>query len=137
MNPNVSFFMLLGGALISYIEFVRPGLVVPGVVGGVVAMVGLARLISLGLNPEALLVLLSASMVLFVWPALWMPKTGLGLVLGVTPLAVVLRVMVWGGSHLVPGMSESLVWLGVVPFSLITAFLMHQAARARRNKVRA
>src|SRR2546428_204535 len=50
MTPTVSYFMLLGGLLVAYIEFLRPGLVVPGVMGGVVAMWALSRLASYGLN---------------------------------------------------------------------------------------
>jgi membrane-bound serine protease (ClpP class) len=131
MNPNVSFFMLLGGALISYLEFMRPGLVVPGVAGGIAAMVGLARLISLGLNPEAVLTLLAGLTVLIAEAVLWDRRMvllyGIALGLGIS-------MMVWGGSHLVPGMDQSLVVLAVIPFALITTFLLKTASRARRNK---
>src|SRR5271170_4616490 len=71
MDPTVSYFMLLGGMLIAYIEFIRPGLVVPGVTGGIIALWGLSRLVVNGLNWEPAAMFLMGSLLL-VWQAwLW------------------------------------------------------------------
>jgi membrane-bound serine protease (ClpP class) len=134
LDANASFFMLLGGVLISYIEFVRPGWVVPGVVGGITAMVGLARLAELGMDAWALLTLLIGATLLVAEAMLW--KRRFLLLYGVA-LGWAISMMAWGGSHLVQGMDERKVVLAVIPFALITTFLLRTAMRARRNKLRA
>ncbi len=46
LTATASYFMLLGGVLLAYLEFLKPGMVVPGVAGGVAAMWGLSRLVA-------------------------------------------------------------------------------------------
>lgn len=44
MDPNVALVVLILGALLIYVEFIFPGRVIPGVIGGLLAMLGLSRL---------------------------------------------------------------------------------------------
>ncbi len=132
MDPNVSFFMLLGGVTFSYLEFLRPGWVWPGVAGGVVAMVGLARLAQLGLDPLAAASLALGAALLLAEAYLWHRRAFL---LYGTILSVSAGLMTWGGSHLAAGMEERLVVLAVLPFVILTTILLTIALRARRNKL--
>lgn len=43
-DPNIAVLLVLAGALGVYLELCRPGWIVPGVAGGVAALVGLASL---------------------------------------------------------------------------------------------
>lgn len=46
MDPNVAILLITFGTLAIYAELCRPGRVVPGVVGGVAFLVGLASLVN-------------------------------------------------------------------------------------------
>jgi membrane-bound serine protease (ClpP class) len=130
-DPNVGFILLALGALGIYAEFSAPGLVFPGVIGGIMALLGLSSLAVLPINwiGVALLVL-GAS--LFVFEAKY---TSHG-ILGVGGTAA----LVLGALLLVNGPPEVSIHLSTalavsIPFALITMFLMTLAIRARRNKV--
>lgn len=45
-DPNIALILIALGTLAIYVEFCRPGRVVPGVVGGVAFVVGLASLVN-------------------------------------------------------------------------------------------
>ena len=130
-DPNVGFILLALGALGIYAEFSAPGLVFPGVIGGIMALLGLSSLAVLPINwiGVALLVL-GAS--LFVFEAKY---TSHG-ILGIGGTAA----LVLGALLLVNGPPEVSIHLSTalavsIPFALITMFLMTLAIRARRNKV--
>jgi hypothetical protein len=133
MNPTVSYFMLLGGMLVAYIEFVRPGWVVPGVVGGVAAIWGLARLWAIGLNWEPAAMFLVGALLLAVQAWFW--KRGAfrtSWIGGIGTLS-----MWWGSAHLVKmplGIDPQAAEMGVVLFAVITVPLLAVAFRAKRNK---
>ena len=130
-DPNVGFILLALGALGIYAEFSAPGLVFPGVIGGILALLGLSSLAVLPINWIGVaLLLLGAS--LFVFEAKY---TSHG-ILGIGGTAA----LVLGALLLVNGPPEVSIHLSTalavsIPFALITMFLMTLAIRARRNKV--
>jgi len=133
MDPTISYFMLLGGMLVAYIEFLRPGLVVPGVVGGVVSMWGLSRLAANGLNWEPATMFLFGLLLLVVqawyWKAKLFRRSWIG---GIAMLS-----MWWGSAHLVRiplQINPEAAEIGVSLFAIITVPLLGMAFRARRNK---
>jgi membrane-bound serine protease (ClpP class) len=59
-DPNIAFILLILGALGIYIEFLSPGLIFPGVAGGIMLLLGLSALSVLPINwAGAALLLLS------------------------------------------------------------------------------
>ena len=129
-DPNVGFILLIVGALGLYVEFNSPGLILPGVAGGILLLMGVSSLAVLPLSWVGVsLLLLGAT--LFVLEAHFASHGVLGtggavaLVLGALMLIdgpPALRI------HLVTALSVS------IPFALITMFLLSLAVRARRNK---
>jgi membrane-bound serine protease (ClpP class) len=130
-DPNIGFILLVLGALGIYVEFSAPGLIFPGVAGGILALLGLSALAVLPINwIGAALLILGAS--LFVLEAKFASHGVLGI--GGT-LAMVL-----GALLLINGPPEVRIRLSTavavsVPFALITMFLVSLVIRARGNKV--
>jgi membrane-bound serine protease (ClpP class) len=130
-DPNIGFILLVLGALGIYVEFSAPGLIFPGVAGGILALLGLSALAVLPINwIGAALLILGAS--LFVLEAKFASHGILGV--GGT-LAMVL-----GALLLINGPPEVRIRLSTavavsVPFALITMFLVSLVVRARANKV--
>ena len=131
-DPNIALILLVIGALGIYVEFSSPGLIVPGVLGGVLVLLGLSAISVLPINwlGGALLILAFTLLVLEV------KFTSHGLLGAGGALAMVL-----GAVMLIDSQAPELRirWstaIGVaLPFSAITMFLLTMAARARRNKV--
>jgi len=130
-DPNVGFILLALGALGIYAEFSAPGLIFPGVIGGIMALLGLSSLAVLPINWIGVaLLILGAS--LFVFEAKY---TSHG-ILGIGGTAA----MVLGALLLINGPPEVKIRLSTalavaIPFALITIFLMSLALKARRNKI--
>ena len=129
-DPNTGYILLVLGALGIYFEFQAPGLILPGVAGGILALLGLSSLAVLPINwtGAALLIL---SLALFLLEA----KIASHGILG-TGGAVA---MVLGAVLLINGPPELRIHpataLAVgLPFALITMFLMTLAIRARASK---
>jgi membrane-bound serine protease (ClpP class) len=129
-DPNTGYILLVLGALGIYFEFQAPGLILPGVAGGILALLGLSSLAVLPINwtGAALLIL---SLALFLLEA----KIAFHGILG-TGGAVA---MVLGAVLLINGPPELRIHpataLAVgLPFALITMFLMTLAIRARASK---
>jgi membrane-bound serine protease (ClpP class) len=130
-NPNIAFIILVIGALGVYIEFSSPGLILPGVAGGILVLLGLSALSVLPISwlGAALLVLAVA---LFILEASFASHGILGAGGAVA--------MVLGAILLVEGPPELRISLGTaigvtLPFALITLFLLTLVIRARSNKV--
>ena len=129
-DPNVGFILLVIGALGVYVEFNAPGLILPGVAGGILFLLGLSSLSVLPINwIGAALLLLGAVLLL-----LEVKFTSHG-VLGVGGTVS----MVLGALLLINGPPEVRIHLATalsvtVPFALITLFLVTLAVQARRNK---
>ena len=130
-DPNIAFLLLVLGVLGLYVEFSHPGLVLPGVTGGIALVLALSALSVLPVHwtGVALLILAAA---LFVLEAKFTSHGILGI--GGTVA------MVLGALLLVEGPAEMRIRLGTalgvsIPFALITIFLATIAFRARENKV--
>jgi membrane-bound serine protease (ClpP class) len=130
-DPNIGFILLVLGALGVYVEFTSPGLILPGVAGGIMALLGLSSLAVLPINWIGVALLLLAA-TLFALEA----KIASHGVLGVGGTVA----MVLGALLLIDGPPELRVRFSTalavsLPFAAITIFLMSLAIRARRNKV--
>jgi membrane-bound serine protease (ClpP class) len=129
-DPNVAFILLVLGALGIYVEFSSPGLIFPGVAGGIMALLGLSGLAVLPINwIGAALLILGVS--LFVLEAKFASHGILG---GGGTLAMIL-----GALLLINGPPELRIHLSTalsttIPFALITMFLVSLVVRARANK---
>jgi membrane-bound serine protease (ClpP class) len=129
-DPNIAFILLVLGALGVYVEFSSPGLILPGVAGGILALLGLSGLAVLPINwIGAALLMLGAAM--FVLEAKFASHGVLGS--GGTVA------MILGALLLINGPPELRIHLSTalsvtIPFALITMFLVSLVVRARANK---
>ena len=130
-DPNIGYILMLIGALGIYAEFQSPGLIFPGVAGGIALLLGLSSLAVMPINwvGAALMILAVA---LFILEAK-IPSHG---ILGTGGTAA----MVLGSLLLINGPPEVRIRLSTalavsVPFALITMFLVSLAIKARRQKV--
>src|SRR5580658_7042608 len=129
-DPNIGFILLVLGALGVYVELSSPGLIFPGVAGGILVLMGLSSLSVLPINwAGAALLVLGVS--LFVLEAKFASHGILGI--GGTVA------MVLGATLLINGPPEMRIHLSTalavtVPFALITMFLVTLVIRARANK---
>jgi membrane-bound serine protease (ClpP class) len=129
-DPNIGFILLVLGALGIYVEFSAPGLIFPGVAGGILVLLGLSSLTVLPINwVGAALLILGVS--LFVLEAKFASHGILGIGGAVA--------MVLGATLLINGPPELRIHLSTalavtVPFALITMFLVTLVIRARANK---
>ncbi len=132
VDPNVAFVLLILGVLGVYVEFSHPGLILPGVAGGILVILALMALTLLPINwAGAALILLG--LVLFVLEA---KITSHG-VLGIGgALAMVLGAMILVDTA-VPELRIRLSTAIAVtlPFALITIFLLRLVLKARALKV--
>ena len=131
-DPNIALVMLVIGALCIYVEFSAPGLILPGVVGAILALLGLSALSVLPINwLGAALILLAFGMFL-----LEVKVTSHGILGAGGAVALVLgAVMLIDTSIPELRVRWSTAIALALPFSAITVFLLTIAMRARRNKV--
>jgi membrane-bound serine protease (ClpP class) len=129
-DPNIGFILLILGALGVYVEFTAPGLIFPGVAGGIMALLGLSSLAVLPINwiGAALLLL---GIALFILEAHFVSHGILGI--GGAISMILGAVMLINGPpsvqiHLTTALSVT------IPFALITMFLLTLVLRARANK---
>jgi membrane-bound serine protease (ClpP class) len=130
-DPNIGFILLVVGALGIYVEFSSPGLIFPGVAGGILALLGLSALSVLPINWAGVALLLLA-IALFILEA----KFASHGVLGAGGTAA----MILGALLLIEGPPAIRIRLSTavavaLPFALITMFLVSLVIKARRNKV--
>jgi membrane-bound serine protease (ClpP class) len=129
-DPNTGYILLVLGALGLYLEFHTPGMIFPGVAGGILALLGASSLALLPINwVGAALLFLAAA--LFILEAKFASHGILG-----TGGAVA---MVLGAVLLINGPPELRIRLSTavsvsVPFALITMFLVTLVIRARANR---
>jgi membrane-bound serine protease (ClpP class) len=131
-DPNLALVLLVLGALGIYVEFSSPGLIVPGILGAIMALLGLAALSVLPINWLGAALLLLA-FTLFILEAKFATHGILG---AGAALSMVLGAVMLIDSP-VPEMRIHLstaVALAL-PFSLITMMLLSLVLRARRNKI--
>lgn len=131
-DPNIALVLLVIGALGIYVEFSSPGLIVPGVVGAILALLGLSAISVLPINWLGAALLLLA----FTLFALEVKFVSHGILGAGGALAMVLGAVLLIDS---PIPELRIQWATAIalalPFSAITVFLLTIAARARRNKV--
>jgi membrane-bound serine protease (ClpP class) len=131
-DPNIALVLLIIGALGIYVEFSSPGLIAPGVFGGILVLLGLSAISVLPINwlGAALLVL---AFTLF---ALEVKFTSHGVLGAGGALAMALGSVMLVESP-VPELRIhwSTALAVTLPFSAITVFLLTIAVRARKNKV--
>ena len=130
-DPNLAFVLLILGALGIYVEFSAPGLILPGVLGGILALVGLSGISALPLSWTGI-GLLCLSLVFLVLEA----KFASHGILAAGGVAA----MVLGAIYLIQGPPEMRIRVSTalavaLPFAAITAFLVSLVIRARRSKV--
>jgi membrane-bound serine protease (ClpP class) len=131
-DPNIALVLLVIGALGIYVEFSSPGLILPGVVGAILALLGLSALSVLPINwLGAALILMAFAMFL-----LEVKVASHGILGAGGAVALVLGAVMLVDS---PVPELRIRWVTAIavalPFSAITVFLLTIAMRARRNKV--
>ena len=130
-DPNVAFILLALGALGIYVEFSAPGLIFPGVIGGILAILGLNGLSIMPINWAGAGLLILA-IVMFVLEA----KIASHGILGIGGAVA----MTLGAVMLIDAPPDLRIRTGTalsvtLPFALITILLVTLALRARHNKV--
>jgi membrane-bound serine protease (ClpP class) len=130
-DPNIGFILLILGALGIFVEFNSPGLIFPGVLGAVLAVLGLSSLAVLPINwtGAALLIL---ALAFFILEAKFTSHGVLGITGAIS--------MILGAVILIDAPPEMRIqWttaLGVaIPFAVIVICLMSLVVKARRGKV--
>jgi membrane-bound serine protease (ClpP class) len=130
-QPDVLFVLIILGLLGLYVEFTHPGLILPGVVGGVCVVLALMAMRILPVNAVGV-VLILLGVVLFVLEAKYTSYGLLGLGGAVSMVVGALMLI---ESPLTP-MGVSLgVAVGVtLPFAVIAVFLMQLVIKSRKWK---
>jgi membrane-bound serine protease (ClpP class) len=132
VHPNVAYILLTLGFLGLYFELSNPGVILPGVVGGICLILGFYGLSVLPVNYAGLALILLA-MILFI-AEVKVTSFGLLTVAGVISL-VVGSLMLFKSTDPAVRVSLSLVY-GMAAFALITAtFLVTLVVRAHRSQV--
>jgi len=122
LPSEIALCFLVSGAAIGYCEFLRPGTVAPGVAGMVLLMLGIARVSELPWSPIGALLMAAGTAALLFWRgAYWgIPLLLLGARYLIEPDAMRVRWTVAVGL--------------IVPFGILTAYLLAIAEKARINK---
>jgi membrane-bound serine protease (ClpP class) len=130
-DPNIAFILLVLGVLGIYLEYLSPGLIFPGVAGGILLLLGLSALSVLSINwTGAALLLLSFAF--FVLEAKFASH-------GILGIGGVIA-MILGSLLLINGPPEMRIRISTalaisLPFAAITLFLVSLIVRARAQKV--
>jgi membrane-bound serine protease (ClpP class) len=133
VNPNIALLMLVGGALLIYLEFNTPGTIVPGALGTLMVLLAIFGLNLLPIRYTAVL-LLVAALGLLVLEA----KVGGHGALAIAGIVCLTFGMLTLIAAPVPEMEiNPLIAIAVsAAFGVITVFLLRLAWRARRMKSR-
>jgi len=131
VEPDVFFVLLLVGVLGLYTEFTHPGVVAPGVIGGICAVLALYAMHLLPINFAGVLLILLA-LTLFILEAKY-TSHGVLLIGGI--VSMLLGAMFLVRSPLTPGgVSTGLALAVTLPFAFFTVFLMRLVLKSRRWK---
>ena len=131
-DPNMALVLLVIGALLLYVEFAHPGMVVPGVFGAVLLLLGLSAFSVLPINWLGAALLLLA-MTMFVLEAKFATH---GILTAGGAVCMILGAMLLVDSPLPELRIRLSTAISVaLPFAVITAFLVSLVVRARSNKV--
>ncbi len=131
VEPDVFFVLLIVGVLGLYTEFTHPGVIAPGVIGGICAVLALYAMHILPVNFAGVLLILLA-LALFILEAKFASHGILG-VGGI--IAMMLGAMFLIRSPLTTGgVSLGVAVAATIPFAVITVFLMRLVLRSRTWK---
>lgn len=132
MNPDLAFACLAIGALLIYLEFTHPGVIVPGVAGVILLALGMFALSLLPLNWAGAGLLILA-FVMFILEAKF-PSHGVLAAGGIVSMVLGAVLLV---DTSVPGLRIHMtIALAVaLPLAAITVFLMRLVLRARAHKI--
>jgi len=131
VEPDVFFVLLIVGVLGLYTEFTHPGVIAPGVIGGICAVLALYAMHILPVNFAGVLLILLA-LALFILEAKFASHGILG-VGGI--VAMMLGAMFLIRSPLTTGgVSLGVAVAATIPFAVITVFLMRLVLRSRTWK---
>ncbi len=130
-NPNIAFIILVLGALGVYVEFSSPGMIVPGVAGGILVLLGLSALSVLPINWIGVALLLLA-VALFVMEG-FVASHGVLAIGGAVSMVLGALLLVDGPPSVQIRLSTAIAV--TLPFALISAFLVTLIVQARKNKV--
>ena len=131
VEPDVFFVLLMVGVLGLYTEFTHPGMVAPGVIGGICAVLALYAMHLLPVNFAGVLLILLA-LALFILEAKFASH-------GVLAIGGIVSMML-GAMFLIRspltsgGVSLGVALSATLPFALITVFLMRLVLRSRSWK---
>ena len=132
VDPDVFFLLLLVGVLGLYTEFTHPGVIAPGVIGGICAVLALYAMHLLPVNFAGVVLILLA-FALFILEAKF-ASHGVLLIGGV--VSMFLGAIFLIRSPLTPGGVSFGVALGVtLPVALLTVFLMRLVLKSRPRLV--
>jgi membrane-bound serine protease (ClpP class) len=133
VNPNIALLLLVGGALLIYLEFNTPGTIVPGALGTLMVLLGIFALNLLPIRYTAVMLLIAA-LVLLVLEAKFGGHGALAIA-GIVCLTLGTLTLI---AAPVPELAiNPWVAIGVsAGFGGITVFLIRLAVRARRMKQR-
>lgn len=123
LPSEVALLMMVGGAAIGYVELLRPGTVIAGVAGLVLLMLGVARLGELPWSGTGVALMLAGVAALLIWR---------GSYWGVPLLFFGARWMIGPEEQRVRWIAAGLMML---PFGMLTGWLLGIAERARLNKI--
>jgi len=130
-NPNIALMLLVGGALLIYLEFNVPGTIVPGALGTVMVLLAVFALDLLPIRHTAVAVLLAAAVLLVL--ELKFPSHGILALGGIACLAFGTLTLIDAPipeMAVQPAIAISLC----IAFGVITLVLLRVALAARRNK---
>ena len=132
LDPNTAFILLILGILGLYMEFTHPGLILPGVAGGIALILSLFAFSLLPVNwAGAALILLA--IVFFVLEAKFITH---GILAAGGVLSMVLGALMLINTRMPGARITLLTALSVaLPFALITIFLLRLVIRSRHVKV--
>jgi membrane-bound serine protease (ClpP class) len=131
LNPNIALILGLVGLMGLYIEFTQPGLILPGVAGGLCLFLALVALSILPVNALGVAFIIAA-LVLFVLEA---KITSHGLLAALGIAAMVFGSLILIDSPLPELRVRLSTAVGIsLPFAVITVFLMRLVILAHRNK---
>lgn len=131
VEPDMFFLLLILGTLGLYAEFTHPGAIVPGVVGGICAVLALYAMHLLPVNVAGVLLIVIA-VTMFVLEAKY---TSHGILLGGGMIAMIFGAVFLIRSPLTAGgVSLGMAFAVTLPFAAISVFLMRLVLRSRKWK---
>jgi membrane-bound serine protease (ClpP class) len=131
VQPDMFFLLLLVGALGLYTEFTHPGMVAPGVIGGICMVLALYAMQILPINYAGVLLIVLA-LTLFILEAK-LASHGVLLIGGI--VSMLLGTVFLIRSPLTPGgVSIGVALATTLPFAFLTVFLMRLVLKSRKWK---